>query len=63
MVGAFLEDLKSQGLPPNPLINCPRLSVDKVVIGVLRCLGLGIAQEACGNVMWEALDGWDGAPS
>ena len=40
----FLGDLKNHVLPPNPLLSCPGLSVDSVVIGVLHCLDLGVTQ-------------------
>ena len=43
------QDLKKHGLPPNPLFNCPGFSVDRVVIGVLRCLDLGVTQ----YVLWQ----------
>ena len=42
-------------LSPYHLLSCPGLSVDRVAIGALHCLGLGVAQEVCGNAMWEAL--------
>jgi len=55
MVGDF-QDLKNQGLPPSPLFSCPGVCVDSVMIGVLHCLDLGVTQEVCGNVIWEALE-------
>ena len=41
------------------MFNCPGFSVERVVIGVLHCLDLGVTQEVCGNVMWEALEWLD----
>ena len=38
----FLQDLKNQGLPPNPWFSCPGFSVERVVSGVLQCLGLAV---------------------
>ena len=55
MAGEIIQSLKNHGLPPKPLFNCPRFSVDRVVIGALHCLGLGVTQEVCDNAMWEAL--------
>ena len=55
MAGEFIQDLKNQGLPPKPLFSCPGFSVDRVVIGVLHCLDLGVTQEVFGYVLWEEL--------
>ena len=58
--GAFLKDLNKQVLPPNPFLNCPRFSDDRVLTGVLHALDQGVTQEVCGNAVWEALEwlGW-----
>ena len=46
LVGELLHDLKKQGLL---LFSCPGFRVDKVVVGALHCLVLGVTEE----VVWQ----------
>ena len=61
MAGACLQDLKKQGLPPNPLFSCPGSVLTGWCSEFCIAWTLRVAQEVCGNVMWEPLEwlDWD----
>jgi hypothetical protein len=40
----------------SPLFSCPRFTLDKVCIGVMHCVDLGVTQEVLGNIFSEYLE-------
>jgi hypothetical protein len=62
-----MEDLKIQawcffkaqrlaGSTVSPLFSCPGFTLDKVCIGVMHCVDLGVTQEVLGNIFSEYLE-------
>ena len=51
----FFQCQRAGGSLVSPLFGCPGFSVDKVTIGVLHCMDLGVTQEVLGNIMYEFL--------
>jgi hypothetical protein len=40
----------------SPLFSCPGFTLDKVCIGVMHCVDLGVTQEVLGNIFSEYLE-------
>ena len=50
----FFDLQRRAGVTPSPLFSCPFFTLSMVVIDILHCLDLGVAQDALGNLFFEA---------
>jgi hypothetical protein len=51
----FLEHLRSQHLPLNPILQVPGFSLSHIVLDWLHVVDLGVGADAVGNLFWEAI--------
>jgi hypothetical protein len=54
--GAFFKAQRLAGSTVSPLFSCPGFTLDKVCIGVMHCVDLGVTQEVLGIIFSEYLE-------
>ena len=48
----FVDLMVAHGIGRRVLCDAPGIALEYIVVGVLHCLGLGVIQDALGNLFW-----------
>ena len=47
--------LINDGKTMSPLVGCPGFTLERICIGALHAMDLGVSQDILGNIFWEAI--------